>query len=280
MPLNVLITGETGMLGSYLSEALGRSTQVTGTSLSGGDRPCDLTGQEDVAALVSSMSPDVIIHAAALTDVDQCESEPDRAFALNRDTGANLIAALSPKAKMIYISTDQVYPDTPGPHSEENTSPVNVYGRSKLEGENAVLEHPRSLVLRTNFFGPSRRVGKESLSDFFIRKFSQGEFVTLFKDVSFSPLHMATLAALVEELAHCDLTGVFNAGCNEGATKAEFATAVARHRGLDSANAETAFSSALPGRAPRPRDLRLDVSHIEHALGRAMPTMAEEIAKL
>lgn len=275
-----LITGATGLLGDYLADACRLRGPVVATSRSGGDLPCDLRDLSMTERLVAEAAPDVVIHAAALTDVDRCEREPREALAANQSTATNLAAALAPTTQLVVISTDQVYPDTPGPHAEPDASPVNSYGRSKLAGEQAALMHPKAVAVRTNFFGPSRRPQRESLSDFFVRALKAKEPVALFADVFFSPLHMATLAGIIAELVELDATGVINVGCREGRSKADFALAIARHKHLPTETARLANSSTLPGRAPRAHDLRLDVSKLESILGRSMPTLEEEIAKL
>lgn len=275
-----LITGATGLLSDYLIEACGKHGAVTTTARSGGDRRCDLTDRAAVRALLSDVAPDVVVHAAGLTDVDRCEREPDRAYAANRDAGANIASQLPSSARLVFVSTDQVYPDVAGPHAEDAVGPVNIYGRSKLAGEQAALQHPGALVLRTNFFGPSRREGRASLSDFVIRSLSARQNATFFSDILFSPLHMATLGALVAEAMERGMTGVFNAGCRNGASKADFALAVARHEGLQTETSLIGNSTVLPDRAPRPKDMRMAVGRIEQALGRTMPTLDEEVAKL
>jgi dTDP-4-dehydrorhamnose reductase len=241
---------------------------------------CDLKDRDAVRRLVAGTAPDVVVHAAGLTDVDQCERDPDEAFAVNRDAAAHLATALPERTRLVFVSTDQVYPDTSGLHAEEPVAPVNVYGKSKREGELAVLAHPGALVLRANFFGPSRRAGRASLSDFVIRSLREERQVTFFSDILFSPLHMATLGALAAEMAQRADKGIFNAGCRHGASKADFALAVARQKGLQTGTARIGPSAVTPERAPRPKDMRMDVSRIENALGRPMPTLEEEVAKL
>ena len=191
-----LITGATGLLAPYFITAAGERGEVITTARAGAQRDCDLSDLPATRALLEGVAPDIVLHAAGLTDVDRCEREPAVAFASNADTAANLAAALPRSARLIVISTDQVYPDKTGPHREDETGPVNVYGQSKLAGERAALAHPSALVLRTNFFGPSRTPGRRSLSDFVVESLSQSRSVTFFEDVIFSPLHMATLAAL------------------------------------------------------------------------------------
>ena len=246
-----LITGGTGLLADYLVEACRAEGPVTTTARSGGDRRCDLSDAVATRLLLSDVAPDVIIHAAGLTDVDQCEREPNQAFVANQTTAANLAAALSSRMQLVVISTDQVYPDTPGPHAESDVAPVNIYGRSKLAGEQAALVHPTALAIRTNFFAASRRPGRRSLSDYFIRALAAREHVSLFADVFFSPLHTTTLAQTVINLVKLNINGVINVGSREGRSKADFALAIARHKNLPTETARVVelVGTARPGAA-------------------------------
>lgn len=278
--MRVLVTGASGLLGPYLMEAASALGEALGVARSGTDIACDLTDADAVLRAVRSAEPSVVIHAAAFTDVDGCERDPARAEAANHQAVANLVAALPAGCHLVHVSTDQVYPDTAGPHAEGNERPVNAYGRSKLAGELAARRHPRATVLRTNLFGPARTKGRQSLSDFVASSLSQGKQITLFTDVYFSPLHMRTLAALSVEVASRGLVGTYNAGSRQGMSKRDFGHQVARHLGLAATTASDGASTNVPGRAPRPRDLRMDVTKIEGALGRRMPTCEEEIRRL
>lgn len=280
MPRRWLITGATGLLADYLIDRCRQSGEVMTTSRSGGDRSCDLRDHDAVKSLIAEVSPDVVVHAAALTDVDYCERAPEEAMAVNRDATASLAAELPGSAQFVFVSTDQVYPDTIGPHHESDVGPVNVYGQSKLAGEQRALDHPHALVLRTNFFGRARRPGRASLSDFVIDSLRAGKNITLFDDISFSPLHMTTFASLIVELVDRGASGIFNAGCREGASKAQFGLAVASHKGLQTRTASVGISDAMRSRAPRPKDMRMASDRLEATLGRAMPTLTEEIGKL
>ena len=277
---NVLISGATGLLGPYLVEAAAKWGHVHATSRTGGDHPADLTIPGAARAVIDATSPDIVVHAAAMTDVDACEIDPDAADRANSVATANLVKAISAEAMFVYLSTDQVYPDTPGPHIEGREAPVNVYGTSKLAGEKAALRHRRTLVVRTNFFGHSRTPGRRSLSDFVVESLSARRSITLFDDVLFSPLHATTLTATVGEMLERGLTGVFNVASRSGMSKAEFALRIADRFGLQKETASRGCSAAVPERAHRPSDLRMDPTRLEIALGRVMPTLEEEIARL
>lgn len=275
----LVVTGASGLLGPYLLEEAARHGEVIGVARSG-PHACDLADAAQVARLLREASPRLVVHSAGFTDVDGCERDPERADRTNRATAANLAAALPDGAQLVYISTDQVYSTSVGLHREGGEAPINVYGRSKLAGEEAARSCGRALVLRTNFFGPSRTPGRQSLSDFVAQNLRARQPIKLFRDVYFSPLHMVSLTRLVFELATAGVTGVFNAASRDGMTKRDFGRRVAAHLGLQTETAQDADSVSVAGRAPRPLDLRMDPSRLEAALGRPMPTLAEEIDKL
>ena len=281
MPLPViLVTGAGGLLGPYLVEAAETVGKPVSVARSGGDFRCDLGDADAVHAVIEDVNPDIVLHAAAMTNVDDCEANPDAAERANHLATANIATALPSRCRLVVYSTIAVYPDTAGPHVEGSEAPVNVYGKTKLAGERAALEKERTLVLRTMLFGPSRTKGRISLSDFVISNLSSGKPITLFSDVKFSPLHLQTMAEITFEAVEAGLTGVYNAGTRDGMTKAEFGGAVAQAFGLSTQTMKTGISTSVPGRAPRARDTRLDSRKLATALGREMPSVAEEIAKL
>lgn len=136
--MRILVTGASGQLGYDVERELERrGIEHLGTS----SRELDITDREAVEHLMQSYRPDAVIHCAAYTKVDLAEDEPERCWAVNADGTRNLAAACREiGAKLLYISTDYVFPGT-GERSYETgdpTGPVNTYGRSKLAGELAV----------------------------------------------------------------------------------------------------------------------------------------------
>ena len=226
---SILITGGSGLIGPYLSEAAKNRGPVATLARRGADITCDLTDAHVVSKTALSVDPDLVIHAAAMTDVDSCERDSTAADQINRAGTANLVKSLPSKATLVYISTDQVYPNRTGPHSEGAEAPVNKYGYSKLAGEDAALLHPNAIILRTNMFGASRTTARNSLSDFIVSNLKSGNAMTLFNDVLFSPLHMTTLADLIFELVGKGARGIYNVGCRNGMSKADFGIAMPNH---------------------------------------------------
>jgi len=269
----ILITGGGGLLGSYLIEAFpGQQVVVMNRGMH------DLTRKDDVKRLMEC-KPEVIIHAAGMTNVDECENRPLEAVAQNRDSTMNLVTQMHPGGKFVYISTDMVYPDTMGPHLEHDVGPINAYGRSKLAGERAAAVNARHLIIRTNFFGPSRVEGRRSFSDWAIESLTNGHTPLFFTDVFWSPLHMKTLSTLIRTLVDKDAVGIYNVGASGPAmSKAAFVQHLAFHKGL-----LEQFNKAALGpssfKTQRPHDLSMDVTKLMK-LGILTPSIVGEIAKL
>ena len=167
----ILVTGSNGMLGFDLCRELERRCAVWGIDLprrSPGsirrDRflEKDLTDKAATLEAFSRIRPDVVIHAAAWTDVDGCESDPDKAFRINAEATGNVAAGCrSVNAVLVYLSTDYVFDGSKeAPYTEEDaTNPLGVYGDSKLKGEVAVRDTVRRhIIARTSWlFGAHGR---------------------------------------------------------------------------------------------------------------------------
>jgi dTDP-4-dehydrorhamnose reductase len=151
--MRLYVIGAQGQVARSLREAAtGHSDIVFGC----GQRPdVDLLRAGSIAPALADFRPDIVVNAAAYTAVDKAESEPDQAFAVNRDgAGAVAAAAASHGAPVIHFSTDYVFDGTKdAPYVESDpVNPRSVYGRSKLEGELAVaVANPRHIVLRTSW---------------------------------------------------------------------------------------------------------------------------------
>ena len=154
--LRILITGPDGQVGWECR----RSLQTLGQVLSVGRAHCDLSRADAIRAAVRDASPDLIVNTAAYTAVDRAESEPDLARAVNADAPAVLAEeARRLGAALIHLSTDYVFDGTkPAPYIESDAcNPLSVYGRSKLDGELAILASgAAALILRTSWVYATR----------------------------------------------------------------------------------------------------------------------------
>jgi dTDP-4-dehydrorhamnose reductase len=152
MSQKVLITGANGQLGKELVELFTeKGFEVYGF----GRDKMDITNQAQVQEVISTVKPDIVLHSAAHTQVDLAESEPDQAFLINAYGTRNVaVAAEAVGAKLVYVSTDYVFDGTNDePYNEFSpTSPLGVYGKSKLAGEQFVRDlHSKFFIVRTSW---------------------------------------------------------------------------------------------------------------------------------
>jgi len=157
MTLKVLQFGATGQVGRALEAAAGDAIDLT--TLSRAD--VDLTDPAAIRAAILAADCDLVWNAAAFTQVDRAETEADLAFAVNAAAPQAMAAACAARdIPFIHLSTDSVFDgQTDRPYVETDPArPISVYGRSKLAGEQAVLAHPRTTVLRVSWvFSPYGR---------------------------------------------------------------------------------------------------------------------------
>jgi dTDP-4-dehydrorhamnose reductase len=278
----IVVTGAGGILG----DALLRSGLLPGAVGVVHQRPSphlsvtlDLRDAAAVSSALAELQPRVLVHTVALTDVDACERDPGAAFAIAAGTTDNIatwFARSAPDALLVYISSDQVYGGE-GPHREERTQPLNTYGQSKRAGELAAAQAPRYLVLRTNFFGHSEM--RPSYTDWIAATIRSGEELKVDPTSQFSALHLTDLTGLIADAVERKLEGTFNLGARDSMRKLDFARSVAS-LAAPGGESNVGVLEAAADRAPRPLDLRLDVSRIEAALGRPMPTMSDGLDRV
>ena len=146
--MRILITGSEGQIGTELVSAFAGHDVVGATR-----ETLDITDRASVLAACAALPPDAVVHAAAFTAVDACETEPDHAFAVNALGTRNVAeAAGSVRAHLVYFSTDYVFDGTkPAPYNEwDAPNPLSVYGRSKLAGEEATrVANKRHFIVRS-----------------------------------------------------------------------------------------------------------------------------------
>ena len=147
--MRIVIVGARGMLGTDLMRAFSGRGELTGLDID----ELDITDEAQCRVRIAQLSPGVIINAAAMTRVDDCESREDEAFRVNALGAGNLAGAASEVgARLVHYSTDYIFDGSKqGPYLEEDpTSPLGVYGRSKLQGEELVRARcPEHLIIRT-----------------------------------------------------------------------------------------------------------------------------------
>jgi dTDP-4-dehydrorhamnose reductase len=276
MDPRILLTGANGRLGRYFQSAFaGKSWFIPGVrrAAPAGGVAFDLDDRKQTQDAIAVVRPDIVIHAASFTDVDDCEKDRRAAWRSNVLATRNLVEAIAkaaPSARLVYISTDQVYPG-PGPSTEDQVLPQTVYAMTKMWGEDVALSLGNTLAVRINFVGegtPSRL----GLADWLVASLSEKRTVTLFEDVLFNPLYAGDLPQLLVALARSDECGVVNLGSSgEGMSKADFARGLAERLSLSLDSAKSGKLADAGLMAQRPLDTRMDVRRAEKILAMRLP---------
>ncbi len=281
--MRILVTGADGQLGRELQPVL------AGHTLELGVWPQYDLLRPDAGERVLSSKAEVVIHAAAFTDVDGAEREPDVAMAVNA-LGTERVARAAAElgARLIYLSTDYVFDGLKSsPYTEtDEPNPINAYGRSKLEGERLALEHcPNTLVVRTSWlYGAS---GKNFVKTI-IRLAREQAALRVVGDQRGCPTHAGDLATALARVLHLDLRGVAHAAGSGDCSWFEFACAIVAQMGLPVT--VQAISTAETRRdAPRPpytvlanrvlAEAGITLPHWKESLKRFMQEQVEVQAK-
>lgn len=252
--MRVLVTGVSGQLGHDVARVLAqRGIEYRGTS----SKELDITDRAAVEHLMQSYRPDAVIHCAAYTKVDLAEDEPERCWAVNADGTRNLAAACREiGAKMLYISTDYVFPGTGEQfrRTDDPVSPVNTYGRSKLAGELAVQS-----LLETYFIVRISWVFGKNGNNFvktMLRLAETRTELTVVCDQIGSPTYTADLAPLLCDMVQTERYGIYHATNGGTCAWSEFAKAI-----FELADKQVTVypipTSAYPTRAVRPLNSRM-----------------------
>jgi len=295
--VKVLVTGATGLLGSECVRVFSQHHHVVGLArhkpqraLEGLDHfeECDISDHEKCREVMAGVQPSLIIHTAAVANVDQCERDPDQAHKTNV-MGTENIARFSGSAKgcaLIMISSDYVFDgNSARPYREDDhTGPINVYGQTKKLGEKLVQQYVKeSLIVRTCWlFG---RAGSTFMKKV-LRDCQQKDKLEYVGDKIASPTHVQDLAqALLSlvgnqedgrgNLAHCGIVHIANQG---KASWLEYAREILRVKGeLNDVVLEPITQRQLELDAPRPLMTALDTTLYTSWAGKPLRSWQEAV---
>lgn len=221
---------------------------------------------KDPVGLLEQYKPDAVIHAAALGDVDKCEEDPALCHRVNAVVTREIARWCAKRgARLIYISTDYVFPGDRGMYREEDPPrPVNYYGLAKLLGEEAVLAAGGVVVRVAWIYGLGP--GRQNFGRTVVEKLSRGEEVRAVADQWGSPTLNTLIGEAVAKLLTADYSGILHAA-GPRMSRYEFALAIAEAFGLPKELVKPIKMADLSFKAPRPRDSSLDSSKAEKMLG-------------
>jgi len=289
--MKLLIVGSSGQVGRALArQALGRGDSVDGTflgsrpTLSGVSiHPLDKTDPVACRALLGRVRPDAVVDAAALHNVDRCETNPLEADRVNRD-GTTCLAEASRdvSARYLFISTDFVFDGTGHPPYTEDDPPhpASAYGRSKLAGEQTTLAlSPVNVVVRPSviysWVAPQDRAESSTgkglnFGTWLVEEVRQGRPVRIVNDQRASPTLASDLGEAILDLLARDARGLFHAAGTTVLSRYEFARRLVGRVGLDPALVSPVATAALGQKALRPSDSSLNSERLAQTLGHPM----------
>lgn len=288
----MLIVGAAGLLGQYIMSA-GRSAGYSSTGTFNETVPTDIsdlihmdiTDQGSVAHGLRSTSPEIVVLSAAMTNVDQCEREPSRAYAVNMEGTLNLATECrSIGAKLVYISTDYVFNGLKKGryHEFEAPDPSSVYARSKLEGERITMDAgPNNMVCRVSVvYGWNRLGPKGNFVTWMIDSLKNGKNIRLYDDQFVSPTYAPAAARDILELAGSDASGIYHTSGPDCLSRYDIGLKVAEVFGLDKNLISPVSTAEMPLLAVRPPRSCLAVDLAESQIGRPMVGLAEGLADM
>jgi len=276
MALRAIITGAAGLIGQYFVKTASR--WAPGWDVLGLSRAeLDLTERSNLETRIHALKPNLLIHCAALSRTKDCEQDPEQARRINVEATAHL-ARLSQDIPFIFLSSGEVFNGRTGWYGEtDEPNPINVYGQTKLEAEQAVLQNPGHTVVRIVLTAGMSESGDRSFVEDMCRAAKAGKDVTLYADEFRCPLPAGVIARAVWELVDRRQTGLYHLGGSERLSRWEIGEALLPWY-LELKGHLVRGSARNHVGSPRPADLSLRCDKIQRLLSFRIPGFREWLA--
>jgi dTDP-4-dehydrorhamnose reductase len=283
---SIFITGIAGMLGANLAYLLRMQYLVSGVDLNPilikdvNSYVFSAFDIEQIKKLFIFHQVDTLIHCAALVNVDECEICPDYADKINHQLTKDLTQlCASLNITMIFISTDAVFDGKAEElYRETDTpNPISIYGKTKLRAEQAVLELPSNLVVRTNIYGFNYR-DKSSFGEWILNSLRGNTPLNMFYDIYFSPILVNELAEILSLCMKQNISGLYHIGSTGSISKFDMAVAIREEFNLDGSIHKLSMAN-YPFKAPRTRNMGLNNEKITNMLDIVIRTPTESVRK-
>ena len=281
--MKVLVTGVAGQLGyDVRRELIKRGHECIGSDLAAGDAPMDITDAKAALDTLTAVRPDAVIHCAAWTAVDAAEDEPEQAHAVNAGGTRNIAGACAQLGcKMVYISTDYVFDGSgskPWKPEDRCFRPLNVYGRTKLEGETAVAElTEKYFIVRIEWaFG----VNGDNFIKTMLRVGAGRDEIRVVSDQIGALTYTPDLAGLLVDMIETEKYGYYHAA-NEGGfvSRCDLVRELFRQAGLKTKVIPVTTEEYGPTKAVRPLNSRFDTSKLAASGFTPLPDWKDAIGR-
>ena len=272
--MKYLVTGSAGLIGTQITYDLEESDQLVYSCyndvkpLYGIPTKLDLLNLENISKIFQKLRPDVIIHSAALTNVEKCELEPKLANSINAKA-TEIIAKETERigSYLTYISTDYIFDGKKGLYNEiDIPNPLNQYGKTKLIGEKNIESHTSNYsIIRTSTpFGITS--SKKTFPIWLLENVQKNNKVNLLEDQFTSPTYVPNLSKMILEITTRNLKGLFHLSGSTRISRFEFAKLIIETLNLDSSLLNPVKIDTMSWKATRPLDSSLDISKVNSIL--------------
>ncbi len=289
--MKLLVTGASGLFGSRFAELAEKEGHEVFSGYSkdkvthGTPVQFDVAEQSQVAEAFSKACPDVVVHAATLTDVDKCELNRELAWKINVEGTRNVAeAAKAAGAFLVYVSTDYVFSGEKGHYKETDVpNPINYYGVTKLRAEQIVQETIKNCCIARTcvIYGASPAAGKVNFALWLINNLKAKNTVPIVTDQWISPTLNTSLAQMMLEIVERRLTGVYHLSGATRVSRLEYVTQLAEVFGLGTDVVKPVKATDITSWiAKRPKDSSLDTSKAQQALRCKPLELGEALALL
>ena len=272
--MKYLVTGSAGLIGNQLVHDLEKSGEIVYSCYNnmkpvyGIPTKLNLLNLEDIHKIFKKFQPDVVIHSAALTDVEKCEVDPQLANSLNvkaTEVIAKEVEKIS--SYLMYISTDYIFDGKSGFYKEtDSTNPLNNYGKTKLLGEKFIEnETSKWSIIRTSTpFGV--HPFKKTFPVWVYENLKINKKINILEDQFTSPTYVPNLSKMILEITSRSLEGFFHLSGSTKISRFEFAKMIATKLNLDLSLLNPVKIDTMPWKANRPLDSSLNISKINAIL--------------
>lgn len=291
--MRILVTGANGLLGQKLVHLLGEQHEITLLAtarkevmpfVNAGFEVMDITDEQQTQRVITQFKPDVVIHTAAMTQVDQCETEQELCWKMNVTGVENVVAAcVQNSARLVHVSTDFIFDGTHGPLDESaKPNPISYYGESKLAGEKMVMASSLSwCILRTVLvYGVTHEMSRTNIVLWVKKSLEEGKKIKVVNDQWRTPTLAEDLAMGCFLAATKKATGIFNISGAEMMTPYDIAIATANYFKLDSSLIEKTDSTQFTQPAKRPPKTGFIIDKAKNELGYQPHTFEEGLSML
>jgi len=285
--MKLYITGIAGLLGNNIVKTLVNRCEITGVDIVSTIIPnityshFSLFETDLLRDDLKAKRPDVVIHTAAWVNVDDCELYPEEADRLNHITTGNIADICNELGiKMVYISTDAVFDGNDERlYSEDDiVNPLNVYAKTKLDGEHKVRKYSQNLIMRTNIYGQNIQ-NKKSFGEWIVSSLKDNQTLNMFEDIDFSPILVNDLAEIIYKALQNDLSGIYHV-CGTGCiSKYDFGIKLKQIFGIDSGVINKSSSESMKFKARRSKHMGMSNEKIKKELGIRIRTPEESIVE-